>query len=84
MKNRNYALLVHENVSYPVSYTIKQNGTKVVENTMLKGGDMTENQIKELFFLGYFEEKPTQEEVDEYLDYLNEKNVKRNIQKAEC
>lgn len=29
---------------------------------MLKGGDMTENQIKELYFLGYFEEKPDQEE----------------------
>lgn len=63
MKYRNYAIMVKENSHYPVSYTIKQDGTKVIENTMLKGGDMTENQIKELFFLGYFEEKPTQEEV---------------------
>jgi len=46
---------------------------------MLKGGDMTENQIKELFFLGYFEEKPTQEEVDEYLDYINEKRKRSNV-----
>jgi hypothetical protein len=70
MKDRNYAIMVDENSHYPVSYTIKQNGEKVIENTMLKGGDMTENQIKELFFLGYFEEKPTQEEVDGYLDYI--------------
>ena len=70
MKHRNYAIMVEENSHYPVSYTIKQNGTKVIKNTMLKGGDMTENQIKELFFLCYFEEKPTQEEVDEFLDYI--------------
>ena len=75
MKYRNYAIMVEENSHYPVSYTIKQNGEKVIENTMLKGGDMTENQIKELFFLGYFKEKPTQEEVDEYLDFLNNKKV---------
>lgn len=43
MKHRNYAIMVEENSHYPVSYTIKQNGTKVIENTMLKGGDMTEN-----------------------------------------
>jgi hypothetical protein len=73
MKHRNYAIMVEENSHYPVSYMIKQNGEKVIENTMLKGGDMTENQIKELFFLGHFEEKPTQEEVDEYLDYINRK-----------
>lgn len=70
MKHRNYAIMVEENSHYPVSYTINQDGTKVFEKTMLKGGDMTENQIKELFFLGYFEEKPTQEEVDEFLDYI--------------
>ena len=70
MKDRNYAIMVDENSHYPVSYTIKQSGEKVIENTMLKGGDMTENQIKELFFLGYFEEKPTLEEVDGYLDYI--------------
>ena len=79
MKHRNYAIMVEENSHYPVSYTIKQDGTKVIENTMLKGGDMTENQIKELFFLGYFEEKPTQEEVDEYLDYINEKRKGSNV-----
>jgi hypothetical protein len=73
MKTINFALLVHENVSYPVTYIIKQNGQKVKENTFLKGGDLTENQIKELYYKGHFEEKPTQEEIDEYLDYLNEK-----------
>lgn len=72
--HRNYALLVKESSHYPVTYTIKQNGDKVRENTMLKGGDMTENQIKELFFSGYFDEKPTQEEVDEYLDWLRSKS----------
>jgi len=79
MEYRNYAIMVEENSHYPVSYTIKQDGTKVIENTMLKGGDMTENQIKELFFLGYFEEKPTQEEDDEYLDYINEKRKTNKI-----
>lgn len=67
---KNYALLVEENSHYPVTYTIKQNGEKVKENTMLKGGEMTENQIKELYYLGYFEEKPTQEDIDCYLDNL--------------
>lgn len=70
MKNRNYAIMVQENSHYPVTYTIKHNGTKVIENTMLKGCDLTENQIKELFFKGYFKEKPTQQEVDEFLDYI--------------
>ncbi len=35
MKRRNYAIMVEENSHYPVSYTIKQDGTKVIENTML-------------------------------------------------
>jgi hypothetical protein len=81
MKHKNFALLVEENSHYPVTYTIKQNGEKVIENTMLKGGDLTENQIKELYFMGYFEEKPTQEEIDEYMDKLNAKkqqNLKQN------
>lgn len=75
MKHRNYAIMVEENSHYPVSYTIKQDGTKVIENTMLKGGDMTENQIKELFFLGYFEEKPTQEEDNEIFGFVMPKTV---------
>ena len=62
--------MVEENSHYPVTYTIKQNREKIIENTMLKGRDMTENQIKELFFLGHFKEKPKQEEVNEYLDNL--------------
>lgn len=70
--------MVDENSHYPVSYTIRQNGNKVIENTMLKGGDMTENQIKELFFLGYFKEKPDQEEIDEYLDWLSVKLKNKN------
>lgn len=79
MKHRNYAIIVEENSHYPVNYTIKKNGEKVIENTMLKGGDMTENQIKELFFLGYFKEKPTQEEVNEYLDYVLLKSNRNNL-----
>ena len=43
---------------------------KIVETIMPIAKNMTENQIKELFFLGYFEEKPTQEEVDGCLDYI--------------
>ena len=66
----NYAILVNEKTLYPVRYTIKQNGTKVYEKTFLEGGDMTENQIKELYFKGFFNQKPTQEEIDNYLDYL--------------
>lgn len=78
MEHKNYGSMVEENSHYPVSYTFKHDGTKVIGNTMLKGGDMTENQIKELFFLGYFNEKPTQEEVDEYLDVVCNKIIKRN------
>jgi len=70
---KNYALLVQENISYPVTYIIKQNGEKVKENTFLKGVDLTENQIKELYYKGHFEEKPTQEEIDSYLDSLIKK-----------
>jgi len=66
----NYAILVDEKTLYPVRYTIKQDGTKVYENTFLKGRDMTENQIKELYFKGFFKQKPTQQETDNYLDYL--------------
>jgi hypothetical protein len=66
----NYAILVNEKTLYPVRYTIKQNGTKVYETTFLKGDDMTENQIKELYFKGFFNQKPNQEEIDNYLDYL--------------
>lgn len=45
----NYGSMVDADKMYPVSYTIKQDGTKVIENTFLKGTDMTENQIKELY-----------------------------------
>lgn len=75
MKHRNYAIMVEENSYYPVSYTIKQDGTKVIENTMLKGCDMTKNQIKELFFYNYFNEKPTFEESDEYFSSIRNKNI---------
>ena len=54
----NFALLVNEDDSYPVSYTIKQNGEKVKGHAKLKGGDLTENQIKQLYFSGNFKEKP--------------------------
>jgi len=73
MKKKNYGIIVEENFYYPVTYIIKQDGTKVIENTMLKGMDMTENQIKQLYFSGYFEVKPTAEKVDEYLDFINNK-----------
>ena len=71
----NYAILVDEKSLYPVRYTIKQDGTKVYKNTFLEGGDMTENQIKELYFKGFFNQKPIQEEIDNYLDYLISKKT---------
>jgi len=37
---------------YPVTYTIKHDGTRVNEPTMLKGEDLTENQIAQLFSKG--------------------------------
>jgi hypothetical protein len=48
-KQINYASLVDANKKYPVTYTIKQDGEKVIENTYLLGEDLTENQIKELY-----------------------------------
>jgi hypothetical protein len=70
MNRINFATLVEEETLYPVTYTVRQNGDRIKENTTLRGGDLTENQIKELYYKGYFEQKPTQEEVDGYLDYL--------------
>jgi hypothetical protein len=66
----NFALLVEEEIKYPVTYIVKQDGEKIEATTKLKGGDLTENQIKQLYFSGYFKEKPYQEEVDAYLDSL--------------
>ena len=51
----NYAVLIDENKMYPVTYTIKQNGEKVIENTTLKGGDMTETQIKDYLLKEFYE-----------------------------
>lgn len=47
-KHVNYAKMIDADKKYPVTYTIKQDGTKVIENTYLLGKDLTENQIKEL------------------------------------
>lgn len=44
----NYATLIKGNKKYPVTYTIKQDGTKVFKKGFLKGKDLTENQINEL------------------------------------
>ena len=43
---------VNPSQEYPVTYTIKQDGTKVNEPTMLKGDDLTELQIVQLFVKG--------------------------------
>ncbi len=40
---------VNPNQEYPVTYTIKQDGTRVNEPAILKGEDLTEPQITELF-----------------------------------
>lgn len=37
---------------YPVDYTITQNGIRVNEPAILKGEDLTENQIAQLFLKG--------------------------------
>ncbi|MFA7287663.1 MAG: hypothetical protein WC055_02185 [Melioribacteraceae bacterium] len=47
-ENLNYATLVSPDKKYPVTYTIKHDGTKVYENTWILGKDLTENQIKQL------------------------------------
>lgn len=66
----NYALLVEENEMYPVTYTIKQNGDKVIENTKLKGGDLTEEQIKYLYYRNMLKTIPTKKETDDYVNTL--------------
>lgn len=37
---------------YPVTYTINHDGTRVNEPAMLKGEDLSENQIAQLFSKG--------------------------------
>lgn len=54
MNKINYGTLVHPGYLYPVTYTIKQDGTKVIEQKMLPGEDLTEPQIKELVKKGWF------------------------------
>ena len=44
----NYGILVAPEQWYPVTYTIDQSGKKHIGATILKGKDLTENQIKEL------------------------------------
>jgi hypothetical protein len=48
MEKINYGIMVDAETKYPVTYTIKQDGTKVIKDTFLLGKDLTENQIKEL------------------------------------
>lgn len=45
---RQAVLKVDPDKLYEVSYTIRQDGTKVYGNTFLLGADLTENQIAEL------------------------------------
>lgn len=44
----NYGKLIDPEKWYPVSYTIKQDGTKVRVNANILGSHLTENQIKEI------------------------------------
>jgi len=57
MTKLNYGCMVDPETKYPVTYTIKQDGTKVFENTFLLGKDLTENQIKELYNKGALAKK---------------------------
>ena len=43
---------VDPNKEYPVTYTRKHDGTRVNDTVMLKGEDLTENQIAQLFSKG--------------------------------
>lgn len=53
----NYALLIDENKLYPVNYVIDGSGNKIKKKCKLKGSDLTENQIKELYFNNFFDNK---------------------------
>jgi hypothetical protein len=46
---RKLALEINPDEIYPVKYTIKQDRTKVMMPTYLKGKDLTENQIINLW-----------------------------------
>lgn len=48
-ENMNWGTKVHPDYLYPVNYLIKPDGNKLFGNFELKGSDMTENQIIELF-----------------------------------
>lgn len=43
---------VDPNKEYPVTYSIKSDGTRLNEAAYLKGEDLTENQIAQLFSKG--------------------------------
>lgn len=53
----NYALLVEEEKMYPTNYTVKHDGVKVYGEYNLKGGDLAENQIKQLYYSGFIKVK---------------------------
>ena len=47
-EHKNYSLLIEAEESYPVLYTVSQNGTKVFRPQYISGKDLTEPQIKYL------------------------------------
>jgi len=50
---RELVLKVDPEKKYPVSYTIRQDGSKINKPTFLKGKDLTEPQIVSLWRNGY-------------------------------
>lgn len=46
---KSFIELINPEKLYDVSYTIKQDGTKVYENTKLLGKELTEKQIIEIW-----------------------------------
>ncbi len=44
------ARFVDPEQEYPVTYTIKSDGSRLNEPCYIKGADLTENQIAELFY----------------------------------
>jgi len=64
-EHKNYSLLIEAEESYPVLYTVSQNGTKVFRPQYISGKDLTESQIKYLDQIGYFGDTPTPPVVNE-------------------
>lgn len=72
----NYGTLVEPDKLYPVIYTVNQSGGKVFNPQFIKGGDLTEPQIKYLHKVGYFlEAQEVQGEKDGWIRVLSKNDL---------